>query len=698
MPRTSKTSKIAAAGVHGEALEEAEKSQTSAAVEWFDWPTGEDELRLRPDVGTTFRPPTLGNECLCTLRGMLMEKGHYLEMRAGLFEYDKPPVELHVLNLVTMGDGKLAIIVRFEDYCYQGGEGRFMVVVPLPLKSGRPPQVKTQIHELYLGNAEIALLQKYSKAPDWKLPDLNSFVKKYFDDRGPREVVDMLQMPISSVIEELQATFTKHVDTYVSTNTKGQPNVTAKVRAEFKTMAQKTFDALNRLLEHKAITVADRFKEVAKVRTRDEYVAQRAAKLSSIARGRNATSEEAASKATTTLPQRPAPAHQGSSGVAAGITGIPDAQHMSLLEKLSLSKAAEMQARMRRPLRAPSAPPVAARPAASSRPPPPPLDASLRATVQAQPRCSPRKQAEAEAAAAAASLTDLQAARHLLSPPPPTSSLFPSKTARQVLGLGDPRAAEELATLAAADEEEVEQEEEEELEPDTFRRHIPVQKRAPTASPVQERAPRASRGGIDTTLVLDDRSKRPRLTVAEAAARDAATASAAPPPPQLASSFAPPNSLQGGQDAAAASSGNKSKNKSRIGMTYNTAKKRMDALATALHTSGSMPLTGLALSKLLSTPGAAVDVDDFDAGPTVESQTQGLEAQLEECKAENAKLREALLEIEKQLTLKNVEAAGLQREVERLHEESKLATARTEETLERGIMIGMRSGQNVNPK
>jgi hypothetical protein len=423
-PRKSKTSALAGAGVEGEALVEAEKSPSLAAlkdVTWLELPASERVLRLRPDLGSTFKAPDIEQECLYMLRAALMAKCNYLELRPGIFDCDKdnPPFFLHVLHLIVMGDGTPAIIVRFEDYTYQGGEGRFMVVVPLPLKSGRPPKLKSGMDELFLGNEEIALIKKYSESPADGVPDLIPFVKKYFEDRGPREVGAMLKLPLTGVIAELKARTERDIVNYLNTNTGGQANTSAKVRFQLATSSKKTFDALARMLRYTNGQLSGRFKLTSRLRSRDEYTTERANHLAAFTRQLasvpDKSSGAAGSSAAPSHTQPPAPAPAPAPAPCPG-----NAQ--SLLEKRAAAKAAgelEKPASKRGevPLsrasdkisssfqRGPSRAPASAHPQPAPLPP---------ARQPIPTRSSPRRQAaeaETEAADSLASMHDRPARR-----------------------------------------------------------------------------------------------------------------------------------------------------------------------------------------------------------------------------------------------------------------------------------------------
>ena len=694
--RKSKTSALASAGVEGEALVEAQKSTSLAAlkdVTWLDLPACEIGLRLRPDLGSTFKAPDIDQECLYMLRAALMEKKNYIELKAGIFDCDKdnPPFFLHVLHLIVMGDGTPAIIVRFEDYTYQGGEGRFMVVVPLPLKSGRPPRLKSGMDEVFLGNDEIALLKKYSESPADKVPDLNPFVKKYFDDRGPREVAAMLKLPITGVIEELKAKTERDIVNYINTNTGGQANTSAKVRAQLATSSKKTFDALAKVQKYTDGELSGRFKLTSRVRTRDEYTAERATSLAAIARKPASVPDKSSGAAGSSA----APSHTQPPAPARAPAPCPG-NATSLLEKRA---AATADGQLEKPpaSKLPPPPPRASGnisfptqrlpsrgTLASARPQPAALPPARQPTAK---RSSPRRQA-AEAETEAADSLASMGRRPGQPPKPPVPPAEIVNLANTVLNLSSGlhhRPEPPFAADFAGGEHEEEEEEEEEEQAE---------------EPSRVRGPR---GGIDESLMLVDRTKRQRLTVAEAAARDAAVAAAASAAPGAASSgMLPPVAGKSAAaandiDAAKKKSGGK-KNQSRIGMSYNTSKRRIDAVTKALQSHDGSPLTSEVLSKLL-TPGAAVAAGESNTtSVSAQAKIEELEAQLAASKASNTELQDVLSSAQRELVIDRIkfeaELTAMKAQIQRLEEEQKKAVTRAEESLERGIAIGMRSSQN----
>ena len=546
--------------------------------------------------------------------------------------------------------------------------------------------------EVFLGNDEIALLKKYSESPADKVLDLIPFVKKYFDDRGPREVAAMLKLPLAAVIEELQAKTERNIVNYLNTNVGGQANTSARVRAQLETSSKKTFDALAKLQKYTDGQLSGRFKLTSRVRTRDEYTAERATNLAAIARKPASVPDKSSGAAGSSA----APSHTQPPAPARAPAPCPG-NATSLLEKRA---AATADGQLEKPpaSKVPPPPPRASGnisfpiqrlpsrgTLASARPQPAALPPARQPTAK---RSSPRRQAaeaETEAADSLASMHDRSVRRPGQPPKAPVPPAEIVNLANTVLNLSsglDPQPEFPLTADFAGGEDEEEEEEEQAEEPSRVR---------------------GSRGGIDESLMLVDRTKRQRLTVAEAAARDAAVAAAASAAPGAASSgMLPP---VGGKSAAAANdidaakkkSGGK-KNQSRIGMSYNTSKRRIDAVAKALQSNAGSPLTSEVLSKLL-TPGAAVAAGESNTtSVSAQAKIEELEAQLAASKASNTELQDVLSSAQRELVIDRIkfeaELTAMKAQIQRLEEEQKNAVTRAEESLERGIAIGMRSSQN----
>jgi hypothetical protein len=104
------------------------------------------------------------------------------------------------------------------------------------------------------------------------------------------------------------------------------------------------------------------------------------------------------------------------------------------------------------------------------------------------------------------------------------------------------------------------------------------------------------------------------------------------------------------------------------------------------------------LSKLL-TPGAAVAAGESNTtSVSAQAKIEELEAQLAASKASNTELQGVLSSTQRELDINRIkfeaESTAMKATIQRLEEEQKKAATRAEESLERGIAIGMRSTQN----